>query len=43
LLPHYHQLLAIGSGISPDVMAERGYWSDTDWRELDGLNFRGAQ
>jgi hypothetical protein len=43
LLPHHHEVLRVGSGIAEEVIAERGYWSATDWKQLAGLNFAGGQ
>lgn len=43
LLPHHRLTLEEGSGIHPDVIAERGYWSAEKWQDLDGLVFRSTQ
>lgn len=43
LAAHHREVLEKGSGISPDVIGERGYWTAYRWQDLDGLNFRGSQ
>ena len=43
LLEHHRRLLEEESGIAPDVIAERGYWSATTTSELAGLGFSPAQ
>jgi hypothetical protein len=43
LSPQHFTVLTQGSAIAPEVITERGYWTATDWRELDGLGFRGSQ
>jgi hypothetical protein len=43
LSPLHFDVLTIGSAIAPEVIAERGYWTVTDWRQLDGLGFRSSQ
>lgn len=43
LLEAHRQVLTVASGIDPQVIAERGYWSATRWQQLDGLGFRGSQ
>ncbi len=43
LLPHHRLVLEEGSGIHPDVIAERGYWSAEKWQDLDGLGFKSYQ
>lgn len=43
-LSEQHRLvLTEGSGISPAVIAERGYWTATSVADLDGLGFKGTQ
>jgi putative DNA primase/helicase len=39
----HFEVLHVGSGIAPEVIRERGYWTAADWRQLDGLGFRGTQ
>lgn len=43
LADHHRITLEQGSGIAPEVIDERGYWTAMDWRQLDGLLFRGTQ
>src|SRR5215207_2932508 len=43
LLEHHRRLLAEESGIAPDVIAARGYWSATTAAELATLGFSPAQ
>ena len=44
ILSDAHRLvLTQASAIAPEVIAERGYWTAADWRELDGLGFTGTQ
>ena len=43
LAPHHRLLLEQASGISPDVIAERGWWTARLWGDLDGLGFHGTQ
>src|SRR5215212_10212345 len=43
LLDHHRCLLEEDSGIAPDVIAERGYWSATTKAELAALGFTPAQ
>lgn len=43
LLQHHFDQLRNDSAIALDVIRERGYWSATDWRQLDGLLFNGNQ
>ena len=43
LLDHHRRLLEVASGISPDVVAERGYWSATEASELAALGFSPGQ
>jgi len=41
LLQHHLDLLL--PSIDLEVIRERGYWSATEWQQLDGLWFRGTQ
>src|SRR5581483_1155891 len=43
LLQHHFEVLHVGSSISIDVIRERGYWSATDWTQLQGLGLTGNQ
>jgi hypothetical protein len=43
LLQHHLDQLRNYSSISLEVIRERGYWSATDWQQLDGLLFKGSQ
>jgi P4 family phage/plasmid primase-like protien len=43
LLEHHRRLLVEASGIAPDVVGERGYWSATTKDELAALGFKPAQ
>ena len=45
-LSQEHRAILERSGISPEVIAERGYWSAPEWKTLKAggvLNFRGTQ
>ena len=43
LAEHHERMLVEKSGIDPEVLSERGYYTVTDVRELKGLGFVGAQ
>ena len=43
LLQSHLDMLTKGSGISLDVIRERGYRSALDWKALNGLGFKGYQ
>ena len=43
LAPHHRAMLEQASAISPEVIAERGYWTAERWQDLEGLQFRGTQ
>src|SRR5215216_2622811 len=43
LLEHHRRLLEEDSGIAPDVVVERGYWTATTTSELAELGFSPAQ
>lgn len=43
LLEHHRLMLERDSGISADVVAERGYYTALDWHDLQDTAFRGGQ
>src|SRR5215211_1429476 len=43
LAPYHRAVLEQGSAISPEVIAERGYWSAHRWQDLLGLGLANTQ